>query len=735
MNHPLKRWKEVQAAESSELGSSHMDKVSQTRVVHGKPVFGSLSPPVKNMLSDGHLHERKGFDLSDSPKQVFVGRTALVDLLNFIHFRDGTVCLLFRSSDHSNSFFLRARPQPCQGDLLNCRLQGVSIPEFDPSLYQFDRLVVEDGTSIILVPAVLVCSELHSITLRLPDSSEVFQRRKSRRYHAEGVSVKLIQYDFASSGDLRDFCCDAFRVRVKPDDSQPSSPFDREAPVFAILHRDDQVFFTGVCRCVRQEDNTNGMQLVLISEEDKISRFKRSRIRNPRIRLELTPRISFVHPFFRKKIQLDVADISTSGFSVSEPAEESVLMPGMTIPDLTISYAGTVKLLCSAQVIYRSEVDEGLVRSGVSILDMSLEDYSRLAHILTNAMDPHVHVSGDLDQESLWEFFFSSGFIYPRKYSVLQSEKEGCKETCKRLYQENHEIARHFTYEKNGRIFGHISMVKAYDQTWVIHHHAAQTVSGKRNGFGVLKALMLFLNDMRKFRSANMKYAMCFYRPENRFPAAVFGDFASAIGNTKICSLDRFSYHVHLNASVNSHVPREWLIQECNEGDLYKLIDWYKDHSGGLMFDAMGLGQRFRSGESVEKLYERLGLVRRIKVFSLKRRNELIAGFIVNEADPGLNLSQLFSSITILVLNAQGFPWPLLSGLLSAIGGLHNMHGVPVLIYPPDSARGNIPGPGKHYEMWVLNAQCGEEYLDFIEKRFKLGFSKNILGPGIPQLT
>ncbi len=310
-----------------------------------------------------------------------------------------------------------------------------------------------------------------------------------------------------------------------------------------MLHRDNQVFFTGVCRCVRQEDTTEGMQLVLISEEDKISRFKRSRIRNPRIRLELAPRISFDHPFFKKKIQLDVADISTSGFSVSESSEESVLMPGMIIPDLTINYAGGVKLRCSAQVIYRSEDDAGLVRSGVSILDMSLEDYSRLAHILTNAMDPNLHVSGDVDLESLWEFFFSSGFIYPKKYSIFQSEKEGCKETCRRLYQENHEIAKHFTYEKNGRIFGHISMVRAYDQTWVIHHHASQSANGRRNGFGVLKALMLFLNDMRRFPSAKMKYAMCYYRPENRFPAAVFGDFAAAIGNRSVCSVDRFSYH------------------------------------------------------------------------------------------------------------------------------------------------------------------------------------------------
>jgi len=106
-----------------------------------------------------------------------------------------------------------------------------------------------------------------------------------------------------------------------------------------------------------------------------------------------------------------------------------------------------------------------------------------------------------------------------------------------------------------------------------------------------------------------------------------------------------------------------------------------------------------------------------------------MAGFIVNQSDPGLNLSQLFGSVTLLVIDKQGFPWVLLSGFLSSMLGHHYTHNIPLLIYPADSAEGRIPSLGKHYEMWILNAQHGEAYLDFIEKRFRLGFSKNVLLP------
>jgi hypothetical protein len=222
---------------------------------------------------------------------------------------------------------------------------------------------------------------------------------------------------------------------------------------------------------------------------EKINRFKKKPIRNIRQQLVPSPTVTFDHPLFEKGIQLEVFDISTSGFSVYEKPEEGVLMPGMIIPDLTINYAGVMRMKCSAQVIHRHNEEEKGIRSGFAILDMDIDTYGRLTHILTSARDPHANISNDVDLDALWEFFFEANFLYPMKYRLIQPYRESFKETYRKLYRENPEIAGHFTYQKNGRIFGHISMVRAYEKAWMIHHHAARNMDNRRAGFIVLKQI------------------------------------------------------------------------------------------------------------------------------------------------------------------------------------------------------------------------------------------------------
>ena len=110
------------------------------------------------------------------------------------------------------------------------------------------------------------------------------------------------------------------------------------------------------------------------------------------------------------------------------------------------------------------------------------------------------------------------------------------------MYDENCEIARHFTYRENSRIFAHMSMVRAYDKTWMIQHHATRSMNGRRVGLDVLRDVTHYLLDMHRLPSANMEYLMCYFRPESEFPMRVFGGFAESEDSAQICSMDLFSY-------------------------------------------------------------------------------------------------------------------------------------------------------------------------------------------------
>jgi hypothetical protein len=257
-----------------------------------------------------------------------------------------------------------------------------------------------------------------------------------------------------AKGELLDFNPMGFRIRVTPEASCSFQWFNSDELATVHLRNEQQILFSGACECIRQRGGLREREIVLTPSGEGISRFKKSKVRNPRQQLQPSPTVIFNHPFLNTRVQFEISDISTSGFSVYEKADEAVLLFGMIIPELVIDFAGTSRLKCSAQVIYRRNEKEKGIRCALAILDMDIKTYTRLTNILGSALDPNVHISNEINSNAMWEFLFESGFIYPKKYRLIKSYREDFKKTYRKLYQESPEIARHITYERNGQIPG-----------------------------------------------------------------------------------------------------------------------------------------------------------------------------------------------------------------------------------------------------------------------------------------
>ncbi|RLB20693.1 MAG: pilus assembly protein PilZ, partial [Deltaproteobacteria bacterium] len=428
------------------------------------------------------------------------------------------------------------------------------------------------------------------------------------------------------------------------------------------------------------------------------------------------------HPFLKKRIQLEVSDLSTSGFSAYEKVDEGILMLGMIIPELMIDFAGALQIKCAAQVIYRLEEKEKGIRCGLAILEMDINTYNRLTQVLASALDPHAYISSEVDMDALWEFFFETGFIYPKKYRLIQSYRKDFKKTYQKLYQENPEIAQHFTYQKNGRIYGHISMVKAYERAWMIHHHAARVMKGKRPGLMVLKEIMYYLNDMHRLPSAKTEYMVSYFRPENKFPDRVFGGFARDLENPRGCSMDLFYYLPYTSLSLGAKLPIRWSLQESSGRDLWELHRFYNHYSGGLLLDALDLEKKGPVKEPLEEIYKRLGFLRKWRTYSLSHNGELNAVLIVDQSDLGFNLSELLNGIKILVTNPEGLPWNILSVAIAQLTGVYRMKRVPILFYPVEYVQNKKVPYEKQYQAWVLDVRYGNEYMEYMQKKFRISY-------------
>jgi hypothetical protein len=405
-----------------------------------------------------------------------------------------------------------------------------------------------------------------------------------------------------------------------------------------------------------------------------------------------------------------------------DDAIDGILLPGMIIHGLSIIYAGELKMNCTAQVIYRKKQEENKICCGVAILDMDVHSYSRLNRIITLNMDPHSFISTEVDMDALWEFFFDTGFIYPKKYKLLHDRREDFKNTYRKLYQENPEIAMHFTYEENGRIYGHMSMLRAYEHAWLIHHHAARPMHNKLPGFQILKHMILFLYGMYHLPSANMDYVMCFFRPENKFPDRVFGGFARELNNPRICSLDLFSYMTFPVGVPESQLPRGWSLHESTNSELWQLEQFLKHSSGGLLFDVLNLGKRDLTEDSLEKVSQRLGFTRKWAVYSLVNSGCLKSVLIVNQSDVGVNLSEVLNGITVLVIDAESLPREVLYAAVAQLTGVYQSDTIPLLIYPSTySDVMHIPIE-KRYQLWITYMRHSNKFLEYVRRHFRMRY-------------
>ncbi|MBN1381565.1 MAG: hypothetical protein JXA41_07810 [Deltaproteobacteria bacterium] len=647
----------------------------------------------------------------------------IINTINYTHFSDGHVFVLLQHLVYKESILLKAIPEPCMGNELALHWLEGDLSELKLANFIFQYLIIDDGQSIILIPATLKKFDADGLRIKLLDTGYALGERKIRRYQCNGVTAELIQSGFSVKGILGDFNTRGFQIKIDVAKSVILNWFNPDQNIMVHLYQNGNSVFSSYCRVIRQIINLEHKDIVVAPIDDAVHRFRKKSFRNPRRQLIPAPTFSFVHPFIGKKMVREVYDIANTGFSVREDDDDSVLLPGMIIPELELAFHGISQIKCAGQVLYRQKEDDKNILCGIAILDMDIDSYSRLTHIISSLLDPHAHLSKAVDLDELWKFFFETDFIYAEKYRHIHAYRKDFKEVYNRLYVDLPEIARHFTYEKNGHIYAHISMFKAYTRTWFVHHHTSKILDGRLTGFRVLKQIVQYFNGIARLPSAKTDYALCYYRPQNEFPDRVFGDFAREFGNLKGSSLDLFSYMNFDRKTNQVPLPDDWSLAKCTMLDIWELERFYMYRSGGLLLDAIGMKNGDMVDDDLEKQYQRLGFVRKCDSYSLNFQGQLHAAFIVEQSIPAFNLSGLTNGIKVLITKPESLEWDVLSRAITILSNPYKYQEIPLLIYPAEYANSQSVACEKQYQLWILNLRDHEnDYGEFLEKRFRIKF-------------
>jgi hypothetical protein len=585
--------------------------------------------------------------------------------------------------------------------------------------YHFSHLLITNGQKLLLVEPEVIRIDEESISLLLPETSQVISSRNAMRRVCEGISVQLFQNSTVFSGLLMDFNGFSFRVKLNAVPPQTFEWVNPEHPVNVILSDKAITLYSGECKIIRHTCGHSTRNYILQPVQQEIQRFKQKEFRSERYELTPSPNIVFRHPFTKAKIDLKIVDLSGSGFSVEEDESNTALMPGMILPELELSFAGNYKIKCSGQVVFRKAMvasnGQKWIKCGLALLDMAIHDHLKLISLLHQTKDKNSYICNNVDLDALWDFFFETGFIYPDKYAAIQKNKKQIKETYAKIYTQNPHIARHFIYQDKGTIFGHMAMIRFYENAWMIHHHAARKSALNKAGLVVLDQIGRMINDSHRLYSLHMDYMICYFRPNNKFPRRVFGGAAKSINDPKGCSLDSFAYfHFSNPTRLLPELPDEWQITETRREDLQELMDFYEYTSGGLMLDAADLRPEKLDCDDLSKEYSQLGLTRLRFLYSLRKNGNLKAVFLVNMSDVGLNLSDITNCVKVFVMDAEGFSADILYEAIAKVAKKTGKNDFPALIYPADFADELQIPYDKKYDLWVCSLEYSDAYFGYL---------------------
>jgi hypothetical protein len=659
----------------------------------------------------------------DNEKEISINK--LINRLNYLNFQDGSLLVNFKHTKYTRTVSLEAKPLPCQDDLLECSWVEPSEVLMKTRASVFENIFVIDGYKLVVVtPTVLEMNE-RSISFRLPETAREVCYRKVRRHLCEGVSAQLMQNSALFDGQLLDFNAVSFRVEVHTVPPQTFQWVDPDLPVNVVFSTAWGPRYSGECRIIKQNSGQKSRTFVLEPLTLQKPRFKPKNYRSARQQLVPSPNAMFTHPFTGRPVDLKVIDISGGGFSIEEDASDSVLLPGMIIDRVDLNFANSFISSCQVQVVYRrpTEGDQNTVRCGLTILDMDIQDHVRLLALIYQVNSKDSYLCNKVDMDQLWQFFFETGFIYPGKYQHIKGNKEKYRELYEKLYTQNPRIARHFIYQKRGAILGHMATLRFYENSWMIHHHAAAKSESNHGGLVVLNQITRFNNDSHRLYSIHMNYVFCYYRPENKFPHKAFGGIARHLKNNKACSLDEMAY-LHVRREFNSlqRMSDSWGMTPTVKADLQELESFYENNSGGLMIDALDLDATMIEPGEIYREYEDLGFKRERHLFSLKQHGSLVAVFMINFSDVGLNMSDLTNCVTVYVLDPEALSRDTLSLALSILFIRFNQEDMSVLLFPLSYAQSQQISYERTYILWImsmLHADKGYVYLDRLLKTVK----------------
>ena len=633
----------------------------------------------------------------------------LFNQINALHYQGAPLLVCMQHKNYEYCTYLKADPEPVSDEKATASwVKDGSFPA-TLSTFNLEKIILNTNRgSYEFKPKSYRLGEC-AIHFTIPEVGKETSFRKLHRFACveKNILVSLTQNAIVFPGKLLNYSANGILVDLYCGEDLSFSWLNNNHPATLTIQCDNNPIYTGQ---VKLSPRGNG-QYLLIPNLEATPRYVPREYRSRRQQLVPSPDLVFVHPVTGKRLTLKICDLSSLGFSVDEELSRASLIPGLLIRNATISFANNLLLPCMVQVVYfrPSKEDPKTVRVGFTILNIDIQDHLKLINLVQQAQNSCAYISNQINPSDLFDFFFETGFLYPKKYAEIAGKREEILNSYMSLYRKGVDISRHFVYQKTGQILGHFSTLRVYRKTWMNQHHAA--LRSQRAGLQVVRAISEYMNDSYLLNPTNIKYIIGYFQADNKFPQQYFGKYVRKISKPKTSSLDCLSYVNEARKFIGApaKLTSGWALEPATISDLVEFHGYYQNVSGGLLPKVLDMVPEELGDQTLTETYKANGLTRKRELYVLRYKNTPKALIDVQSTDLGLNLSEITNAITVYLIDPSPEYFDMVRFAIHKFALQQNKMSDPVMFFPNNYL--NLCGfhVDKEYTLWCLDISLGSE--------------------------
>jgi hypothetical protein len=427
-------------------------------------------------------------------------------------------------------------------------------------------------------------------------------------------------------------------------------------------------------------------------------------------------------PFEGTSFKAPALDINSSGISFAVDSRRSVLPVGTTLDPLLlvfpdgrrISLRGRVRSLAP---LPNTADEPSRLRCGVEFESLPDSARSFLADDVVRSARPSLANSHGLDFAKLWSFLSDSGFLYPEKLDELGPALPQIEQTFTRLLDgEPNHLLKTIVCQRDGELLGHISTLRLYRRTWLIQHLAS-----RRQVEALFAAEVLNLGLIEYLEQIpQLEWCRVFFRPNNRWPARVFGTFARRLNEPLLSDLREYSYYVGATAGTPHRVDRSLRLVPAQRQHLEEVQRFFLATGRVIALQADDLSLERLLLDEVDGLYGESGLQRKREIIVAERGSALLGFALLEISSAGLNLSELTNHFSVHVMEGGG---ETRRALIDAARNRYRELGRPVCVSlsegdDPEDYRALGLKKLKQYMCWTGHRSLLRAYSDYILRLF-----------------